>query len=200
LELDPENRLWHHRPLRRLEAEALRDALLQVSGRLDLRLYGPAVEPWRAAEDSSKRLYRGPLDGAGRRSVYLEMTLMEPPRFLSLFNQPLPKQTNGRRDVTTTADQALALLNDPFVAEAAGHWSRQLMRDGSASVEVRVAAMLRRAFSREPSALEVDGLVQLVRESARLRRVDSAGLLMAESVWADAAHAVFNLKEFLYVP
>ncbi len=200
LELDPENRLWHHRPLRRLEAEALRDALLQVSGRLDSQLYGPAVEPWRAAEDSSKRLYRGPLDGAGRRSVYLEMTLMEPPRFLALFNQPLPKQTNGRRDVTTTADQALAMLNDPFVAEAAVHWSRQLLTDGSAAVEVRVGAMLRRALGREPSALEVDGLVQLVRESARLRSVDSAGILMAESVWADAAHAVFNLKEFLYVP
>jgi len=92
------------------------------------------------------------------------------------------------------------MLNDPFVAEAAVHWSRQLLTDGSAGVEVRVGAMLRRALGREPSALEVDGLVQLVRESARLRSVDSAGILMAESVWADAAHAVFNLKEFLYVP
>ncbi|MFM7922875.1 MAG: DUF1553 domain-containing protein, partial [Planctomycetaceae bacterium] len=111
------------------------------------------------AEDASKRLFRGPLDGGGRRSLYLEMTLMEPPRFLALFNQPLPKQTTGRRDVTTTADQALALLNDPFVLEMAGHWSRTLVQDGSGTAEERSAVMLSRALSRPPSAAEVEGLV-----------------------------------------
>ena len=125
---------------------------------------------------------------------------MEPPRFLALFNQPLPKQTTGRRDVTTTADQALALLNDPFVAELAGHWSRELVQDGSVSAEARAAAMLQRALSRPASAAEVPGLVQLVQQSARLRGVESSGLLTSELVWADAAHAVFNLREFLYVP
>ncbi|MEY3458700.1 MAG: hypothetical protein RL215_1857, partial [Planctomycetota bacterium] len=49
LEVDPENRLWHHIPLRRLEAEAIRDSLLAVSGRLDLALYGPPIEPFRTA-------------------------------------------------------------------------------------------------------------------------------------------------------
>ncbi|MFN5906926.1 MAG: DUF1553 domain-containing protein, partial [Planctomyces sp.] len=200
LDVDPENRLWHYRPLRRLEAEALRDSLLAVSGRLDGAMYGPTIEPWRAAEDASKRLFRGPLDGAGRRSLYLEMTLMEPPRFLALFNQPLPKQTTGRRDVTTTADQALALLNDPFVAELAGHWSRELVRDGGVSAEARAAAMLQRALSRPASASEVPGLVQLVQQSARLRGVEPSAVMSSEAVWADAAHAVFNLKEFLYVP
>ncbi|MFN9290171.1 MAG: DUF1553 domain-containing protein, partial [Planctomyces sp.] len=125
---------------------------------------------------------------------------MEPPRFLALFNQPLPKQTTGRRDVTTTADQALALLNDPFVAELAGHWSRELVRDGGVSAEARAAAMLQRALSRPASASEVPGLVQLVQQSARLRGVEPSAVMSSEAVWADAAHAVFNLKEFLYVP
>lgn len=200
LEADPENRLWHHRPLRRLEAEALRDSLLLVGGRLDGVLYGPTVEPWRVAEDASKRLFRGPLDGGGRRSLYLEMTLMEPPRFLALFNQPLPKQTTGRRDVTTTADQALALLNDPFVLEMAGHWGRALVQDGSSNAGERAAAMLSRALSRTPSAAEVQGLVLLAEESAQLRGIEQSGLMAAPAVWTDAAHAVFNLKEFLYVP
>lgn len=200
LEVDPENRLWHYRPLRRLEAEALRDSLLAVSGRLDGTMYGPTIEPWCAAEDASKRLFRGPVDGAGRRSLYLEMTLMEPPRFLALFNQPLPKQTTGRRDVTTTADQALALLNDPFVSELAAHWSRELVQDGEVSVEGRAAAMLLRALSRPASASEVPGLVQLVQQSAQLRGVEPSALMNSQLVWADAAHAVFNLKEFLYVP
>ena len=75
----------------------------------------PAIEPFRTAEDAQKRLFKGPLDGDGRRSIYIEMTLMEPSRFLALFNQPIPKQTVGRRDVSNVPDQALALLNDPFV-------------------------------------------------------------------------------------
>ncbi len=61
LEIDPENRWWHHLPMRRLEAEALRDALLSVSGHLDPQLFGPSIEPYRTAEDPMKRLFKGPL-------------------------------------------------------------------------------------------------------------------------------------------
>src|SRR5205823_6142392 len=67
---DPANRLRHHYPTRRLEAEAIRDGLLAVSGRLDPKLYGRPILPPRAAEDGAKRLFAGPLDGYGRRSVY----------------------------------------------------------------------------------------------------------------------------------
>lgn len=200
LEVDPENRLWHHHPLRRLEAEAIRDAILAVSGRLDPALYGPPIEPWRTAEDSSKRLFRGPLDGNGRRSLYLEMTLMEPPRFLALFNQPLPRQTNGRRDVTNTPDQALALLNDPFVIEAARIWSSRLTTDDASSVPTRAAQMLETALSRPATPEEVTELSQLLLNSAKLRSVPPDQLLTHQPLWQDAAHAVLNLKEFLYVP
>jgi hypothetical protein len=200
VETDPENRLWHHYPLRRLEAEAIRDAILAVCGRLDRTLYGPPIEPWRTAEDSSKRLLRGPLDGHGRRSLYLEMTLMEPPRFLALFNQPLPRQTNGRRDVTNTPDQALALLNDPFVIEAARFWSLQLTADNAPDVPTRAARMLETALSRPGSPEEIAALSELLQTSAKLRSVPPEQLLTHQLCWQDAAHAVLNLKEFLYVP
>jgi hypothetical protein len=94
----------------------------------------------------------------------------------------------------------LALLNDPFVLEMAGHWSRTLVQDGSGTAEERSAVMLSRALSRPPSAAEVEGLVLLACESAQLRGIEPSGMMAAEAVWADAAHAVFNLKEFLYVP
>jgi hypothetical protein len=200
VEVDPENRLWHHHPLRRLEAEAIRDSILAVSGRLDRTLYGPPIEPWRTAEDPSKRLLRGPLDGQGRRSLYLEMTLMEPPRFLALFNQPLPRQTTGRRDVTNTPDQALALLNDPFVIEAARTWSLQLITDNAPDVPTRAARMLEVALSRPGSPEEVNGLSELLQNAAKLRSVPPEQLLTHQPSWQDAAHAVLNLKEFLYVP
>ena len=76
---DPANRRLHHYPTRRLEAEAIRDAMLAVSGRLDAKLYGCPLNPSRPAEDAAKRLFSGPLDGDGRRSLYLTMSIMVPP-------------------------------------------------------------------------------------------------------------------------
>ncbi len=209
VEIDPENRLWHHYPMRRLEAEAIRDSLLAISGRLDRTLMGPPIEPYRTAEDASKRLFKGPLDGQGRRSIYLEMTLMEPPRFLALFNQPIPKQTVGRRDVSNVPDQALAMLNDPFVVAMAEHWSRRLIADGASSAETRAQRMLEEALARPARPAEIAGVVELVRRSVELRSSKSTGaepggaqgdLLSCQSAWQDAAHAIFNLKEFVYVP
>ena len=197
--VDPENRRWHHRPARRLEAEALRDAILAVSGRLDRRIGDAPIEPYRTAADSQKRLLPGPLDGLGRRSLYLEMTLMEPPRFLALFNQPLPKQTVGRRDVTNVPDQALALLNDPFVVDQAKYWSGRLLRDGESLTAARIERMVWEALGRPARPEEVALLVRLVERSAALRG-QRGELLASPVVWQDAAHAVFNLKEFLYVP
>lgn len=198
LAVDPDNRLWHHMPLRRLEAEAIRDSMLAVSGRLDAALYGPPIEPYRTAEDRAKRLFIGPLDGRGRRSLYTEMTLMEPPRLLALFNQPLPKLTCGRRDVTNVPDQALALLNDPFVIEMARRWSECLLEDGAATPRSRAEQMLAAALARRPSQEEVERLVKLVERSAQLRGVSAD--LECRPAWQDAAHAIFNLKEFIYVP
>jgi len=197
-EVDPENRLWHHMPLRRLEAESIRDAMLTVSGRLDPVLFGPPIEPYRSAEDSQKRLFRGPLDGNGRRSIYTEMTLMEPPRFLAVFNQPIPKQTVGRRDVTNVPDQALALLNDPFVIEIARFWGERLVGDDARDEQERIERMLLTALGRPATEPEVANLVRFVRRSAELRG-SRADVLKEPLVWQDAAHAIFNLKEFIYV-
>jgi hypothetical protein len=78
-ERDPADRLRQHYPTRRLEAEEIRDSLLGVSGRLDPQLYGRPILPFRPVEDGLKRLFTGPLDGDGRRSVYLQMSIMDPP-------------------------------------------------------------------------------------------------------------------------
>ena len=200
LDSDAENRLWHHMPLRRLEAEAIRDAILAVSGRLDPTLYGPPFDPYRTATDAAKRLFRGPLDGNGRRSIYTKMTLMEPPRFLALFNQPLPKLTTGRRDVTNVPDQALALLNDPFVIAMAKHWSQRTLDDGATSPAQRVRQMFATALARPPAADETDRLIKLVQRSGELRGIAAARIMECQPIWQDVAHAIFNLKEFIYVP
>src|SRR4030095_4842173 len=124
-----------HYPLRRLEAESIRDSILAVSGRLDPRLYGEPINPARSKEDPENRLFSGPVDGDARRSVYIKMTIMEPPKFLATFNQPTPKIPTGRRDVTTVPAQALAMLNDPFVAGQAEYWAQRLIATPQASPE-----------------------------------------------------------------
>ncbi len=197
--IDPENRLLHHYPQRRLEAEALRDALLAVSGRLDPALGGPPIDPYRTAEDPAKRLKSGPLEGEGRRSIYQKITLMEPPRFLAIFNQPLPKLTTGKRDRTTVPDQALALLNDPFVLAMAEFWAKRVAAEADASIDRRAADMFERAIGRPAGEHETARLVKLVRRSAELRKIDQAAALSSVEVWKDVAHAIFNLKEFAHV-
>lgn len=197
---DAENRLWHHVPMRRLEAEEVRDSMLKIAGRWNAALFGPPIDPYRTAEDAQKRLFSGPLDGSGRRSLYVKITLMEPPRFLALFNQPIPKVTVGRRDVTNVPDQALALLNDPFVLEMARHWSERLMQDGAATPAERARQMFAAALARPPRDEEIERLLDLVRQSALLRNEKCESLLSCQRAWQDAAHAIFNSKEFIYVP
>src|SRR5262249_15165541 len=92
---DPQNRLLHRYPARRLEAEAIREGTGAAPGGLDGTLYGPSVQPYREKADPDRRLFPGPLDGRGRRSLYLKPVLMEAPPFLAVFNFPGGKVTQG---------------------------------------------------------------------------------------------------------
>lgn len=187
-DVDPYNRLLSFYPTRRLEAESIRDALLAVSGRLDAQLYGRPILPFRTAEDGAKRLFTGPLDGNGRRSIYLQMSIMEPPKFLTGFNLPDLKLPTGRRDATNVPSQALMLLNDPFVSAMAKHWAQKLAQENKVSREDRIRGMFSRAFGRHPDEAEMQ------RWSAALH--DLGGDTPA--AWEQLAHAFFNTKEFIY--
>ncbi len=191
---DPDNRLLHHYPTRRLEAEAIRDSLLAVSGHLDPTLYGRPIRPHRSVEDDKKRLFSGPLDGHGRRSIYLEMSIMQPPEFLVGFNLPDLKLPTGKRDVTNVPAQALVLLNDPFVEAMAKQWGSELVTDGRQSPTARIQAMFLVAFGRLASADEVERWGRAAREFSS-RPEDLMG---DTSAWSEVAHALFNTKEFLY--
>lgn len=191
---DPGNRWLHHFPTRRLEAEAIRDALLAASGRLDRTLYGRPINPRRHVEDSKKRLFSGPVDGNGRRSIYLEVSIMDRSKFLQSFNAPDPKLPTGRRDVTSVPAQALVMLNDPFVLAMAEHWSGQLVQDGNASVEARVQAMFLQALGRPPQPEEAARWAAFVKTLAS----GDGDLPVDRAAWKHAAHTMFNLQEFIH--
>lgn len=199
LDVDPTNRLLHHFPVQRLDAESLRDAILAVSGRLDATLYGPTSDPNRLNEDDQKRLFSGPLDGLGRRSIYTKITIMEPPRFLATFNQPAPKIPTGRRDIANTPAQSLALLNDPFVTNQADVWAAELITRSDTSIESRLQHMFSKAIGRQATSEELSLWKDAATDFAGSEHIPDADMLTSHSLWQTLAHAMFNIKEFLYV-
>jgi hypothetical protein len=200
LDADPTNRLLSFFPARRMEAEAIRDSLLAASGRLDRTLYGLSIPAYREKEYADRRLFKGPLDGNGRRSIYIKVTLMEAPKFLEVFNFPGGKVAQGRRDVTNVPAQALAMLNDPFVVQQADVWAKRLIERKADTVENRVSEVFRAALGREPSAAERERFARFVSQVAALNKVPTDGVLSSAPVWRDVTHAMFNLSEFITIP
>lgn len=140
-ERDPNNLLLSHFNVRRLEAEAVRDALLKVSGDLKVhQMYGPPVNGRKE-----------------RRSVYVRVKRNELDQFLSAFDAPVPASTTGKRDVTNVPGQSLALLNDPFVHELAEHWAARVRTNSSlADDRQRMEAMFTESLGHSPTQEELE--------------------------------------------
>ncbi len=199
-QIDPENISLSWYPARRAEAEIIRDAILAVSGRLDKTMFGPSIHPYREKADTEKRLYVGPLDGDGRRSIYIKFQLMEPAPFLSAFNLPGGKVTQGRRDTSNVPAQSLALLNDAFVVAMADKWATALVADGSTSIAERIQKMMFAALGRNPTLAEIQRFADTVHKLAQQDGVNQNEILTSQLLWKDAAHTVFNFKEFIFIP
>ena len=192
---DPENLLLHRMNLRRLEGEAIRDAILAVSGRLNPKAGGPSVPVnLTAFMDGRGRPGRnGPLDGDGRRSIYIAVRRNFLPPMMLAFDAPIPFNTVGRRNVSNVPSQALILMNDPFVVEQAKTWASHLP---AADAKSRIAQMYLSAFSRQPSARELsDATAFLKAQSALYEATDPND----PRIWADLCHVLFNAKEFIYL-
>ena len=186
--VDPGNDLLQHMRIRRLDGESIRDSVLAVSRRLDPRLHGPSIDVYYAfAKGKTKGdRVKGSLDGDGRRSVYQEIRRNAHNPFLEVFDQPKPASTRGQRDVTNVPAQSLTMLNSPLVIAQAEQWGETLaIREMAASDTVKL--MFLEALGRPPEPLELDRSLGYVSGDAN------------PSGWSDLAHAIFNLKEFLYV-
>lgn len=138
-EHDPENKWLSHWSTRRLEAEAIRDSIVHLSGKLDRTLYGQSV-----SSDTE------------RRSIYVKVIRNALPPFLTTFDAPVPFATRGKRDTTNVPAQSLTLLNDPHVIRWARDWALRIINDSkNRSDDLRIRQMFREAFSREASIDEV---------------------------------------------
>jgi hypothetical protein len=194
---DPENRLWHRMPIRRLEAEAIRDAVLAVSGRLDRTLYGPSVPPHLTPfmEGRGRPASSGPLDGDGRRSLYINVRRNFLTPMLLAFDYPIPFSSMGRRSVSNVPAQALAMMNGPFVAEQAKRWAEQALEDSSLSSESRIQLLYQTALARPASDSEVEEALAFLDEQSQ--RYGASG--DNTQPWKDLCHVLMNVKEFIFI-
>jgi hypothetical protein len=186
-EADPGNLLLHRMRTRRLEGEAIRDSILTVSGRLNATMYGPSIPVHLTPfQEGRGRPASGPLDGDGRRSVYLAVRRNFLSSFLLAFDTPSPFSTVGRRTVSNVPAQALILMNDPFVHQQAEVWAKGVVAEKAGNDE-RVRGMFLDAFARPPTESEIKSCVTYLGATPDLRR------------WADLAHVLINAKEFCFV-
>ncbi len=208
---DPGNLLMHRFRLKRLEGEAIRDAMLQVSGRLDAKLGGPSVPIFLTPFlDGRGRPATGPLDGNGRRSLYLAVRRNFLSPFLLAFDTPIPFSTVGKRQVSNVPAQALILLNDPFVHEQANLWAKRVLKEPG-TIDDRLKGMYLAAFGHLPNEDELVACRAFLMghdldpTKPRYLTLKEAIALANEQgntdvkKWAELAHMLFNVKEFLYV-
>jgi hypothetical protein len=194
LTADPDNHLLGRRRPLRLEAEAVRDSILAVSGKLDVTMYGPAVKPFIPPEVMAGRnkdkLPRPAADGPAqwRRSVYLftKRSLQTP--FLEVLDAPNAAGSCGRRTRSTVAPQALLFLNDGFLRTQAGFFADRVLAEGGAEPDGRVRLAYRLALGRVPTAAEA--------EAAR-RFLDGQG--SGRGAYVNLCQVLFGLNEFVYV-
>ncbi len=198
-ETDPQNFFFRRQNLRRLEGEAIRDAILAISGRLDRTQFGPSVPVHLTPfmQGRGRPGTSGPLDGNGRRSIYVAVRRNFLSPMMLAFDAPIPLGTVGRRNVSNVPAQALILMNDPFVAEQAQVWAKKLLADKDNSAEARIRRMYVEAFSREPTNNELSSSQSFLAQQAREYGLSAVG--DDERVWADLGHVVFNVKEFVLI-
>jgi cytochrome c553 len=200
LDADPENRLLSYFPRRRLDAEALRDSMLAVSGQLDRTVGGTLMQVMNRTyanggdappDITSKMNYDRP-----RRSLYLPIVRNALHDFFAIFDYPDPGMLTGQRSQTTVAPQALFLMNSPFVREQAKHFAARVQPLGDDDAE-RIHKAYTLAFSRPPSAAEARAAVAfLERDTAELGGDPSVTRVNA---WTRLCHTLLASNEFLYL-
>ena len=197
-EKDPDNRLLHKARVRRLEAEAIRDSMLAISASLNLSQFGPPVPVYLTAfmDGRGKPGNSGPLDGAGRRTIYLEVRRNFLNPMMLAFDYPMPASTVGRRSESNVPAQALTLLNDPFIINQAENWAKSSFKKyPDLKPEERIRNFYLAAFARPPESNETADAVAFLAGQERLNGSGEP----AEKSWTDLCHVLFNVKEFIFL-
>jgi hypothetical protein len=193
--VDPENRLLWRFSRRRLEGEAIRDSMLAVSGLLNHKMEGPGVMAELPSAVTARGYWKETTDKAegDRRSIYLfvKRNLRYP--LLQAFDFPDTHEPCARRDTTTTAPQALMMLNDEVVLRAASAFALRVRKEAGADPRKQIASAYRLAFGRQPETDELYSALGFLDRQAKM----TSGI--NDQTLTDLCHALLNSNEFIYM-
>jgi hypothetical protein len=173
--IDPDNRLLYRMNNRRLEAEGIRDAMLQVSGKLCNRQFGPPV-PVRENDVGQFVVGKGKIDAARgtveeeplpdgeifRRSVYVQMRRSTPVGVLETFDGAAMEPNCERRNSSTATPQSLLLLNSEFIQTQASFFAERVKKDAGDDVRAQVVRAWNLAYGVKPSDAELAAAVEFI--------------------------------------
>ncbi len=191
---DPENRLLARFPLRRLDAEALRDALLSASGELQPRLGGAYVPTQRSG--TAEVLIDEQHPGAFRRTVYLQQRRTQTLSLLNLFDAPSLVVNCTQRPTTTMPLQSLTMLNSDFALRRAKAFATRVTRSESTDDATLIRRLYEIAINREPTSNELAAAVSFLTEQSAEYGNAQAG---RDRAITDLAQMVLASNAFLYV-
>ena len=183
---DPDNRLLWRQNRRKLEAEAVRDAVLFVSGKLDMRMGGPGFQDFVIDKPEHSPHYEYQLHDpedpkSHRRSIYRFIVRSQPQPFMTTLDCADPSMQVGRRNESVSPLQALTLLNNALMVTMPRHFASKLER-AEAILPDQVRRAHYEALGRPPTAEEEDALTSYARQH---------GL-------ANLCRVLFNTNEFLF--
>ncbi|MCA9168989.1 MAG: PSD1 domain-containing protein [Planctomycetales bacterium] len=193
LATDPSNQLYSRFPVHRLEAEAIRDAILCVADRLDTTSFGPPVDV--TADETGQIVVGGEKQ---RRSVYLQVRRSMPVALLETFDAPVMEVNCGKRTCSTVAPQSLMLLNSDFIRQSAEALAKRVLAFELNSVASRLQAIWRIVYGRLPTDEELAAAEQFLSEQESLfttRKIESP----THQAWVDLAQSLLSSNEFLYL-
>ncbi len=200
--VDPDNRLLAQFPLRRLDAEAIRDAMLAASVELDDRQYGPYVPTERTGTGDVVVGERVP--GATRRSVYLQQQRTQIEGLLEVFDAPSIVTTCTRRSSSTIPLQSLCLLNSDFVMARARNLARRVDREESCrsggpppDQDSRITRAFLLCINRAPDPDERSAAKRFLE--TRERDTSAAEPDARHGAWSDLCQMLFASNAFLYI-
>lgn len=191
---DPTNELFHRANIRRLQGEAVRDGILAVSGRLDRTQFGPPVPVHLTAfmQGRGRPGSNGPLDGNGRRSIYVSVNRNFLSPFMQAFDVPAPVTTTGQRTVSNVPAQALIMLNNDFVNQQAKVWAEKLLATKPATTQVLLSDAWQQLFSHPPTPEELQPLLSFAG-------ISTTASLPSLQTLTEICHVLLNSKEFLFL-
>ena len=193
LEADADNVLLWRSNLKRLDAEIVRDALLAMSGRMDLSMGGPPVMYQTTPDGMSK-------SDSTRRSLYILARRIYPLKILEVFDSPLIAVHCQQRGMSTTVLQSLAQLNSGFLFEKAEQMATRVAGDAGEDPAARIRLAFKIVLAREPLESELnEGLIFLKEQTDIHEAAEVASDQATRMALADMCHMLMSTNEFLYV-